>query len=43
MVELLFSGGGAMKLEVECLDAGLTDLSGPWAAQARPQHHLGDT
>jgi hypothetical protein len=40
IVELLFAGGGAMKLEVECLDAGLTDLSGPWAAQARPQHPL---
>jgi hypothetical protein len=42
MVELLFSGGGAMKLEVECLDAGLTDLSGPWAAHGRPQHQLGN-
>ncbi len=42
-VELLFSGGGAMRLEVECLDAGLTDLGGPWAAHGRPQHHLGDT
>jgi hypothetical protein len=41
-VELLFSGGGAMKLEVECLDAGLTDLSGPWAANARPKHQLDD-
>lgn len=42
-VELLFSGGGAMKLEVECLDAGLTDLSGPWAAHSRPQHQLGES
>ncbi|HTO42062.1 MAG TPA: DUF2948 family protein [Rhizomicrobium sp.] len=39
-VELMFSGGGAMKLDVECLDAGLADISGPWAAQARPQHPL---
>lgn len=42
IVELLFAGGGAMKLEVECLDAGLTDLSGPWSAQGRPQHQLDD-
>jgi len=39
-VELLFSGGGAMKLDVECLDAGLADISGPWTAQGRPQHSL---
>jgi hypothetical protein len=42
IVELLFAGGGAMKLEVECLDAGLTDISGPWGAQGRPQHPLDD-
>lgn len=42
IVELLFAGGGAMKLEVECLDAGLSDLSGPWSAQGRPQHQLDD-
>ncbi|HVZ70347.1 MAG TPA: DUF2948 family protein [Rhizomicrobium sp.] len=41
-VELLFSGGGAMRLEVECLDAELTDLSGPWAAQHRPHHQMDD-
>lgn len=42
VVELLFSGGGAMRLEVECLDAGLTDLTGPWAAQRRPKHQMDD-
>lgn len=36
-VELVFSGGGAIKLTVECLDAGLTDLGGEWGA-ARPHH-----
>lgn len=41
-VELLFSGGGAMRLEVECLDAALTDMSTPWAAQGRPKHELDD-
>jgi len=37
-VELVFAGGGMLKLEVECLDAGLTDVSGAWAARGRPEH-----
>jgi hypothetical protein len=38
VVELVFAGGGALKLDVEVLDAGLSDLSGPWAALGRPEH-----
>ncbi len=37
-IELLFAGGGAIRLEVECIDATLRDMSGPWPAKARPQH-----
>lgn len=37
-VELVFSGGGTMKLEVECIEAGLSDISGEWAARGRPVH-----
>ncbi|HEY0283368.1 MAG TPA: DUF2948 family protein [Rhizomicrobium sp.] len=37
-VELVFAGGGAMMLEVECLEAGLVDLGGDWAARGRPEH-----
>ncbi|MEJ1970529.1 MAG: DUF2948 family protein [Rhizomicrobium sp.] len=37
-VELVFAGGGAVRLEVEAIDAGLTDLAGPWAAMGRPEH-----
>jgi hypothetical protein len=37
-VELVFAGGGSLLLEVECLDAGLADVSGEWAARARPSH-----
>ncbi len=40
-VELVFSGGGAIKLEVECLDAGLSDVGGAWAARGRPGHDEG--
>ena len=37
-VELIFSGGGAIKLDVECIDAGLSDVGGVWAARGRPAH-----
>jgi hypothetical protein len=37
-VELVFSAGGAMKLTVECIDAGLADVGGDWAARGRPAH-----
>ena len=37
-VELVFAGGGAIMLEVECLDAGLADVGGDWAARGRPEH-----
>ena len=38
VVELVFSGGGAIQLDVEALDAGLSDVSGEWAALGRPDH-----
>ena len=38
IVELIFAGGGVIQLEVECLDAGLADVSGDWAARGRPAH-----
>ena len=42
MVVLVFAGGGAIKLDVEYIDAGLSDVSGEWAALARPSHPLED-
>ena len=38
VVMLLFSGGGAIRLEVECLEAELADLGPAWQAAARPVH-----
>ena len=38
MVTLLFSGGGALRLEVDCIEAELRDLGGAWAATRRPDH-----
>jgi hypothetical protein len=37
-VELVFAGGGTIRLDVECIDAGLSDVSGDWAARGRPDH-----
>lgn len=38
VVELIFAGGGTIRLDVECIDAGLSDVSGEWAARGRPAH-----
>lgn len=38
IVTLTFSGGPALRLEVECLEAELADLDATWVAGARPQH-----
>jgi hypothetical protein len=37
-VTLIFSGGGAMRLEVECLEAELADLGPSWTCGGRPVH-----
>lgn len=39
-IELVFSGGGAIRLEVECIQASLSDISGDWAARGRPVHRI---
>ena len=40
IVTLYFSGGGAVRLEVECLEAELKDLGPAWRAGAKPQHSV---
>lgn len=39
-VDLTFSGGATLRIEVECLEAELADLGRSWAATARPAHVL---
>jgi len=39
-VELVFSGGAAVRLEVECIEAQLADLGGAWEASSRPRHGI---
>jgi len=38
VVTLTFSGGAAMRLEVECLECELADLGPVWNVRARPEH-----
>ncbi len=35
---LVFAGCGELKVEVECVDAALADLSDPWPAETHPDH-----
>ena len=38
VVLLRFAGDADLRLEVECIDAVLTDVSAPWGAKGRPAH-----
>jgi hypothetical protein len=40
VVTLLFSGGAALRLEVECLEAELADLGPAWTTECRPVHAI---
>jgi len=37
-VTLVFAGGSAIKLHVECIEAELRDLGAAWQTKARPDH-----
>lgn len=38
VIVLTFSGGAAIRLEVECIEAELKDLGAAWRARGLPQH-----
>lgn len=38
IVELDFSGGATIRLDVECVEARLSDLGPTWATSHRPEH-----
>jgi len=40
VIELIFSGGGIVRLDVECIEAALSDVGESWAARGRPKHPL---
>lgn len=37
-IVLTLGGGGDIRLDVECIDATLTDLGAPWPTPRRPDH-----
>lgn len=37
-IELIFAGRGTIRLEVECIEAQLTDLGAAWETRAKPAH-----
>ena len=37
-IQLIFSGGGTIRLDVECIEARLADLGAAWQAGSRPIH-----
>jgi len=39
-VTLIFAGGGAVRLKVECIEAELSDLGPAWRAKSRPEHDI---
>jgi hypothetical protein len=41
-VTLVFAGGAAIRLEVECIEAEMRDLGASWLARSRPDHEAGD-
>jgi hypothetical protein len=38
VLTLHFSGGGAIRLEVECIEAELRDLGAQWRTRLKPRH-----
>ncbi len=40
-IDLVFAGGAAIRLDVECIEAQLTDLGAAWSTPSRPDHDKG--
>lgn len=41
-IKLVFAGGAAIWLEVDCIEAELRDLGAAWSAKSRPDHGRDD-
>lgn len=41
-ISLTFAGGGTLKLDVECIEAQMSDMGAVWETTNKPEHDLGD-
>lgn len=41
-IDLVFAGGGAVRLEVECIEVRLADLGPEWETSIQPAHDLSE-
>lgn len=41
-ITLAFAGGGAIRLDAECLDASLSDVGPVWGTSRRPRHSVAE-
>ncbi|NVK35833.1 MAG: DUF2948 family protein [Rhodobacteraceae bacterium] len=39
-IELQFSGGATLQLQVDCIEAQLSDLGAAWSTPNKPAHHI---
>ena len=39
-IMVVFSGGGVLQINIECIDIILADISAPWPASSTPDHKL---
>ena len=39
-INLTFAGGGDLRIQVECLDVVMADISAPWPTPREPHHEL---
>ena len=42
-VDLVFAGGGIIRLNVGCIECRLADQGSPWVTRRRPEHRLDTT
>jgi Protein of unknown function (DUF2948) len=42
-LKLAFAGGGAIRLQVECIEAELRDLGAAWRTSRKPEHRSDDS
>ena len=40
VINLTFAGGGDLRIQVECLDIVMADISAPWPTPRQPRHEL---